>query len=298
MGDERGVAIGDALQNRATFTTLELGQNGRLGNQLFQVAAVIGAAKTYNVGYMLPDWPVSRLMAGFPFPSLNQRTDWRTYVEPFFHHAEIPPPDPSGTSLWGFFQSWRYFDHCLPDIRSVFRPNVETLNRALAKLPGFATSANTGAIHLRRGDYQSANDYYLDLSAVGYYENVKQQARGFATRWYLFTDDPEWCRKNFVSRRSSRRTRSRAVRRPGCHVPLPVQCNRQLDFQLVGSDVELQSPGHCLLSGTVGLVWPNGCQRCERLIARTLDPNSDDTVAVCGSNSSSEARHRSAVASS
>jgi len=172
---------------------LSLGKNGRLGNQLFQAAAVIGAARFHNVGYMLPEWPLSRRMAGFPFTALKRSEGWRTYAEPFFRYCEIPPPDDAGTSLWGYFQSWRYFAHCVHEIRTLFGPNAETLHRALAKLPDFSHAAYTGAIHVRRGDYQSADGYYFDLAASSYYAHAQQKADGFAGRWYLFTDDPEWC---------------------------------------------------------------------------------------------------------
>lgn len=189
------------------FTMLNLGENGRLGNQLFQVAAVIGAAKRHNVRYMLPEWPVSRMMAGFPFPPLDRSEGWRTYNEPAFNYRPIPAPNQAGISLCGHFQSWRYFDHCLPEIRAQFRPGSEVLNRAFAKLPSFKYGDDAVAIHVRRGDYQSSDGFYFDLTTSSYYEGAMRLAGGLASRWYLFTEDPEWCSKN--------------LQLPGVHVVTP-----------------------------------------------------------------------------
>lgn len=179
------------------FTSLELGYRGRLGNQLFQAAAVIGASERHRVGYSLPRWRVSRCMAGFPFPSLRRLQGWQYYAEPCFRYTEIPPPAEQGTTISGYFQSWKYFDHCSEQVRSLLGPNTETLTRAAAKLPGFSQSADTGAIHIRRGDYQSSNSYYVNLEETRYYELAKGEASGSETRWYLFSDDPLWCIRKY-----------------------------------------------------------------------------------------------------
>jgi hypothetical protein len=95
------------------FTFLELGRVGALGNQLFQVAALIGASRQHETDFAIPHWPVSQHMAGYPFPEVHRSDGWEVYPEPAFNFQTIPPPAKGGTSLLGYFQSWKYFHHCL-----------------------------------------------------------------------------------------------------------------------------------------------------------------------------------------
>ena len=180
------------------FTFANLQEMGQLGNQLFRVAAVIGAARQHDTKFVLPAWPVSRHMEGFPFPLMQPSEHWETYREPGFRFQPIPPPAPGGTSLLGYFQSWKYFSHCLEEVRSYIGPSFQCQVTASARFgPGIA-APHSASIHVRRGDYHTwAQKHYFHLEASQYYKRAMREAGMSRTHWYVFSDDPEWCRQNF-----------------------------------------------------------------------------------------------------
>src|SRR3984957_1804634 len=49
------------------FVTFPLGQLGRLGNQLFQIAATIGIARRNDCPFIFPPWPYAKYFE-FPIP--------------------------------------------------------------------------------------------------------------------------------------------------------------------------------------------------------------------------------------
>jgi hypothetical protein len=185
------------------FTYLELRQS-RLGNALFQVAAVIGAARRHNTQYVLPPWPAGHRMQGHPFPELRRLDGWARYGEPCFHFQPIPPPSPEGTTISGHFQSWKYFDHCLGELRQAFAPNLETRALTCLKTPGLWENDDSVSVHIRRGDYQSLyKGFYVNLDETTYYRRAMREAGCASTHFYIFSDDPEWCRANFSGSNST-----------------------------------------------------------------------------------------------
>ena len=95
------------------------GQSGRLGNQLFQIAATIGTRE--RTAWIL-------FFQGGPFPGILTRAvpqasvipETDVYCEPSFAYNEIRVRRP--TDLAGCFQSERYFKHCEAEIRGYFAP--------------------------------------------------------------------------------------------------------------------------------------------------------------------------------
>ncbi|MBA3830073.1 MAG: alpha-1,2-fucosyltransferase [Taibaiella sp.] len=156
-----------------------------LGNQLFQYAAVIGAAKKYNRAY----W--------FPTKTLDPRV-WKTYFtdlpkQPFdighykiykeLTHSYTPIPDQDNIILEGFWQSEKYFEGALDDIRYAF-------NFPWKPLTDFVS------IHVRRGDYL----LYPGKHPVVTIEYLTQAVHYFIDKGYksfvVTSDDISWCRKN------------------------------------------------------------------------------------------------------
>lgn len=167
-----------------TVTFSRLGQMGRLGNQMFQIASTIGVAKMSQTDFILPPWQYEQdfnLHGCFSDDILITNT----YTEPYFHFAKPNVPQAGITDLNGFFQSFRYFEHCEPYIKFVFESQYQ--ERFLSGIT---------SIHVRRGDYATlGNSYYTSLANTDYYD--KAMAAVKSDCYYIFSDDIEWCKAKF-----------------------------------------------------------------------------------------------------
>jgi len=133
-----------------------LGQLGRLGNQLFQMAATVGVATKNCVPYCLPPWPYARFLAN-PLPICQPASAPIRYIERSFAYQPIPITEP--TALVGYFQSEKYFAHCTPLMRRLLtmRPDFEA---ALTHHCQKSIHANSCSIHVRRTDYISHSSLF------------------------------------------------------------------------------------------------------------------------------------------
>ena len=180
---------------RVTF--LDLGNRGRLGNQMFQIAATIGVAKKHGALYYFRRWPYNKYFENpIPTSPLVNIRRWSNYMEPHYSYAEIPPASVS-LSLHGFFQSEKYFKHCENDIRNHFilkKKWVEYISTKYQQLKG-----DTCSIHVRRGDYLKDPDKW-PTQPLSYYENAAKELYGANLKHINFvicSDDIGWCIENF-----------------------------------------------------------------------------------------------------
>lgn len=177
---------------------------GRLGNNLFQIAAAIGYAKKYgyewraDTGSGVSD-PYSSIHKTFPnLPKENFGGGNRYHEHPNrrcekhsthfndCHFDYHPIPDlGDNVSLTGFFQSWKYFEGQDEEIKKVFA------------LPHIAGYEDYVSIHVRRGDYvQHAGSFppiTNDFVYTAYTEIIKRVG---TKRKIVFSDDIEWCKNN------------------------------------------------------------------------------------------------------
>lgn len=169
-------------------TFSKLTQLGRIGNQLWQIAAVIGYARKYNQDYVLPIWEYAQhFKYGF-----NQSAVIKLFApfhEKGFHFTPIPKYN--NVDLYGYFQSIKYWDNIQPTIRQLFSPN-EAIQTLLDKTP---IEPNTCAIHIRRTDYLQLNDYHPSLP-IDYYQRAIESMK--ADRYIVFSDDIGWCKEQKV----------------------------------------------------------------------------------------------------
>lgn len=174
---------------------------GRLGNNMFQIAAAIGYARKY--GYQ---WGVDPSSGhGEPYSSIHKvfpnlpKTDlsgvryhehanaWCNrhnmhYDECHFDYHNIP--DMGGdVKLTGFYQSWKYFEYCKDEVKEVF------------KLPHVDGYEDYVSIHVRRGDYVQHAGSFPPIT-VDYIEQTMQEIP--CKKYIFFSDDIEWCKTNFA----------------------------------------------------------------------------------------------------
>jgi len=180
-----------------------LGHLGRLGNQMFQYASLRGIAARRGYDFGIPpskfddEWRSHQLFELFDLPHLPKQNIKYLDVgnapvanERFFHFDQLLFDQcPNDISLFGYFQSEKYFKHIEESIREDFTFRDHILDPCKEITEGFE---NPVSLHVRRTDYltNSANHYNLDMS---YYEEALGQFDG--RQVIVFSDDPEWCKE-------------------------------------------------------------------------------------------------------
>jgi hypothetical protein len=188
-----------------------LGSQGRLGNQLYQIATAFAYAKHF--GYrLLINWTYYSeylnhsvltydcgrnpplLVSAYPADKIFQ------FEEPFFRFSPIPAiPDGSvGIDLRGYFQSTKYFSDCADDVKRLFALKecymkeiydwVQTQNIDLTK---------TVSLHVRRTDFvQNPN---VPLLPTSWYVAALGIVPKTIDTVLIFSDDIEWCKNNLAN---------------------------------------------------------------------------------------------------
>lgn len=170
--------------NVFTYDYLEL--NGRLGNQLWQIAAMVNFASTHDgIARFKEDWEYK--------PFFNVPESW-------FDWDGVPQPHTKVDGGTMYFQEYSYFSDVKRIIRMAFEPSArarkEVQDNWCARFPNLAGS-KVCAIHVRRGDYVNLPDHF-PLCTSKYYTDavadVKSRIENVA--FIVFSDDIQWCKDN------------------------------------------------------------------------------------------------------
>ncbi|HEX4521424.1 MAG TPA: alpha-1,2-fucosyltransferase [Gaiellaceae bacterium] len=170
--------------------TFPLGECGRLGNQLHQIAATIGIAWDLSSQAVFSrHWPYRRFYSlpdalfGNAFMVARSRDSWKLAVgidETIRAYLQEP-------ALWRPYRE---------TIQSWLQPSTLALEAVSARHRKLLDLPSKAAIHVRRGDYvASTNHVVLPLS---YYEQAAEIviAADPSTAFLVFSDDIDWCRRN------------------------------------------------------------------------------------------------------
>lgn len=180
---------------------------GRLGNNLFQIAAAASLAKKMGVpcqslidrNYLLPvdeSGTFSDYVESFKttiFRKIVIQEDYPEeaieYLEPAHYHSL---PEQDDLILKGYFQSEKYFDKEL--VRHLFEIDEETKQYILKKYGSVLNAKNTVSVTVRRGDYVFLTAHYI-LCQQYYYQRAMAYM-GKDKTFVIISDDIDWCRKN------------------------------------------------------------------------------------------------------
>jgi hypothetical protein len=179
-----------------------LGSHGKLGNQMFQYAALRGIAAFHGYEFCIPgshhrkDAKSYELLEAFALAnSMHKALIMASiYKERGFNFSqEYVCKCPDNTSLLGFFQSEKYFSHIAGSIREDFAFNFE-IKSYCRKIFSFDRSIS---LHIRRGDYVRSVNH--PLCPMEYYEKALSR---FDLRLpvIIFSDDIKWCKKQKIFR--------------------------------------------------------------------------------------------------
>jgi hypothetical protein len=169
------------------LTFSELGRYGRLGNQMFQIAGVIGLAKKHGYKFGFPYWMNHDHKERFgsaesidiqsffrnPLP-MQELSFYQKYFVHWGYHNFNTLAD--NLDIQGHLQSEKYFEHCKDLIRYYFEFKEE-----VEPLPEGAI-----ALHVRRGDYDNG---YHPFQETEYYQKALERLPIGPV--YVFSDSPD-----------------------------------------------------------------------------------------------------------
>jgi hypothetical protein len=177
-----------------------LGSNGRLGNQMFQYAALRGIAAKRGFNFSIPpDTYDHKDNYGLfeTFELTNVKPENIGFVEGQYieenDHCFIPEffdECPDNSSIDGYFQTEKYFSHIADEIRDDFifkkdylDPCKEYIN-SLGATPIF--------LHVRQSD-NIGREQYHPILPISFFEEALTEFPE-ETPCFVFTDDIDWCK--------------------------------------------------------------------------------------------------------
>lgn len=154
---------------------------GQTGNRMHQIAACYGTARSNKTSYCIPQWNDLVFFQG-NF-NVSNEISINQYNENGFHYQQITGQD---LHLHGYFQSFKYWQHCEQEIRELFKP-CESIKKYLDDKYEFLDyDEDSCALHVRGGDYLNLKDYHYNLQADYYQKAANMMGE---KNFYVFTDD-------------------------------------------------------------------------------------------------------------
>ena len=209
------------------ITFHKLGENGRLGNQLFQYAALKGLAIKNGYDVKIPNPQTMSLHGQIclldkfniqcdyltqedanTLQYLYGEPNWKTYDGNFFN-------TPDSTTIDGYYQSLFYFEHISEQIKKELTPKQEYLDTAITEINFLKQNLQCEivSVHVRRGDNMTNGQTGLiqAFEPGGMYETYFNKAKkvfeGKNVKFLVFTGgqrfnednkvDVDWCRNFF-----------------------------------------------------------------------------------------------------
>jgi hypothetical protein len=187
----------------------DLGNLGRLGNQMFQYTALRGLAVKHGYEYCLPPRQVVAtrdincvnsditIFECFNIPDvLRKVTNFTRIEESTFRLDEnLWNNCPDNISLYGYFQTEKYFKHIENDIRAAFTFIDEIKQPTEEAFKSNFGDSEVISIHLRRGDYLQYSHH--PVQTLDYYvEGLSHMPEDIPVM--IFSDDIEWCKEQEI----------------------------------------------------------------------------------------------------
>ena len=191
-----------------------LGNNGRLGNQMFQYAALKGIAAHHDYGYTIPPSDIETIdnygihecfrLTNVGGHNIGFHPSKQYVQEGQFHfNEELFERCPDNVNLYGFFQTDKYFRHIEDEIRQDFEFKKGYLEPCQEMIE--SVSERPIFLHVRRGDPNLADKRgfkwaYVNLQdqhpvqPLEYYEKALKEFPEDVPV-IVFSDSIEWCKE-------------------------------------------------------------------------------------------------------
>jgi hypothetical protein len=185
-----------------------LGNLGRLANQMFQYASIKGIAINRGHQFCIPpkgsfgvnDLNVrgsdTTLHDCFNLQNVNQDIIINPVVqESGFHFDEnIFNNCPDDVDLLGYFQSEKYFKHIEDEIRKDFTFNDDLIETCDSFIKDNFVYRDVISLHIRRGDYVSNPNH--PVQTLEYYREALSLLPDLPV--IIFSDDSDWCNQQEI----------------------------------------------------------------------------------------------------
>lgn len=170
---------------------------GRLGNQMYCIAATIGTALSNGITYGFPEWNYNRYFKKpLPIYTAGYKLKW---IEKHFEYEKpIINPVFSTEIVADFYsmRSYKYWWEFKDTVFSHFEFSDELKRKIFLELT-YKLTGTPAAIHVRRGDYLKLQKYHPVLTLDYYNAAIKQFDKH--QRFVVYSDDIEWCKKHFLT---------------------------------------------------------------------------------------------------
>jgi hypothetical protein len=164
--------------NIYSYKNLEL--NGRLGNQLWQIASTAGIAKSKG-----------------GIPAFSPKWEYRKYFNvPDSLFRQVPHNSIDGGTA--YLQELHYFSNIEDEVKKWYTPSDISKQHIEKFYSQFLNESTKAAVHVRRGDYLKYPKHF-PLPSKNYYlkaiEDIKNKDP--EVEIFIFSDDPRWAKKEF-----------------------------------------------------------------------------------------------------
>ena len=174
---------------------------GQLGNQMFQIATATSLALDHGAIPLFPDLHAQRENIPLNYKHVFFRLDATTPSSPIqfayneSHFDFRPIPYEPNMSIYGYFQSEKYFKHHKQDILQLFAPSQEILDYLNLHYSDIIHHPKTVAIHIRM--YKDTTPFYHPFVGWNY---ILKAIKRFDTDslFVIFSDQIAFCRKKLA----------------------------------------------------------------------------------------------------
>lgn len=176
--------------------------NGRLGNQLFQISAAVAHAAKMGTTAQFPKWEYNKYFITGIDDNLDETYDCRfngIFHNPHygfdFHYTPIPTE--KNLILHGFYHTQKYFQEHKELIIKAFTLKNEFFKTVKEAGKNFLNLQNTVAVHIRRGDYLNNPNAHPNLTIDDYYDPASViigDKLKIKANFIIFSDDINWCK--------------------------------------------------------------------------------------------------------
>jgi hypothetical protein len=164
------------------LTTTEI--MGGLGNQLFQIFNLLAYSLRYRTPFYFSQepikhgqrkqtyWHTSLLKSLKPFVKYPPNNNPTVLHEREFHYQPISFYEQDHMKLFGYFQSYKYFEDQQANIYKLIK--LEETQAAIKEKTNYTDYARTVAVHFRVGDYVQLPNHH-PLMSLNYYTKALEQ---------------------------------------------------------------------------------------------------------------------------
>lgn len=209
------------------ITYSSFGNNGRLGNQLFQFAFMLNAAKLNNIKTVLPfnkdTQEFEKLIQTNQIENLLYFLDENEFKvitnanflpieeQEFSYNEEcsnfIKNNLHKHINIKGYFQSEKNFLNIKNDLKAILGPQNKNTTDEFKKLKELiAGHPSTVSVHVRRTDYLNFQHYHTNiLDRTDYYKNAFEymESKLSNPKYVFFSDDIEFCIEKFADKNAA-----------------------------------------------------------------------------------------------